>query len=125
MRNKKYHRNKHTHELEEEDDESENTLVTVDTIRRKESEFNGLCSEHGIYEQLIPIFPLLGILGTVAGILNQNDMNLALETTLWGLVFAIGLKALDALFPSRIINDVEVKLDDFDRKLELADKFSE
>ena len=85
---------------------------------------------------MIPLFPLLGILGTVAGLMTMVDpsakdnlqnlymgMGSALSTTLYGLIAAIILKFTDALFTSRIINDVDVMLDDFDKKLELAKTF--
>ena len=39
------------------------------------------------------------------------------------MIAAIILKFTDALFTSRIINDVDVMLDDFDKKLELAKTF--
>ena len=131
-RNKKYRKNKDTHELDEEDDEQD--AVTTDTIRAYENTFNALCSSHSALQQLITIFPLLGILGTVAGLMLSasaqgmeelaNSLNTALGTTFFGLVASIILKAFDAVLPSKTINDVEVMLDDYDRKLDLADMFS-
>lgn len=128
-RNKKYRKNKDTQELEEEDDES--SSVTPDTIRNYENTFNELCSLHNAFSQLIPVFPLLGVLGTVSGlILNAKagnteqmltSLNTALYTTFFGLISAIILKVFDTLFPSKTINDVEVMLDDFDKKMDLAD----
>jgi len=83
--------------------------------------------------QLIPIFPLLGILGTVAGLMLETkagdipamlgSLDVALVTTFWGLIFAILLKIIEAVFPSRVIYDVEVMLDDFDKKMSLAEMF--
>ena len=75
-----------------------------------------------------------GILGTVAGLMIQagssNDMsaivgglNTALDTTFFGIVFAIILKFVEAVFPSRIINSTEIMLDDFNKKMYLADMF--
>lgn len=118
-------------ELSEEDDE--NSKATPDKIRALETDFNDACSFHDVLVQLIPIFPLLGILGTVAGLMIQvgaedmdkmlGSLNTALDTTFWGLIFAIGLKFIEAVFPSRIINSVEVMLDDFDKKMSLAEMF--
>ncbi|MBR4224625.1 MAG: MotA/TolQ/ExbB proton channel family protein [Oscillospiraceae bacterium] len=131
-RNKKYRRNKQTHELEEDDDET--STVTEDTIRKYENDFNEHCSWHNAFEQLIPIFPMLGILGTVAGLIIglkngttglQDAMETSLDTTFAGLIFAILLKGIDALLPSKAIYDVEVMLDDFDRKLDLSEKYSD
>ena len=53
----------------------------------------------------------------------MNSLNTALDTTFWGLIFAILLKVIEAVFPSRIIYEVEVMLDDFDKKLNMAEMF--
>lgn len=130
-KNKKYITNAESKELEEEDDEG--AAITPDTIRRYEMEFNKTCSWHNVLTQLIPVFPLLGILGTVAGLMLQtkaadiagmlDSLDVALVTTFWGLVWAILLKLLEAFYPSRIIYDVEVMLDDFDKKMSIAEMF--
>lgn len=130
-KNKKYNVNSNSKEIEETDDES--VSITPDTIRKYETEFNKKCSIHSVLVQIIPIFPLLGILGTVAGLMLQiqssdiesmlASLDVALTTTLVGLIFAIALKFFDALFPSRIIYDVEVMMDDFDKKINIAEMF--
>ena len=130
-KNKKYDVNSNSKEIDETDDES--VSIRPDTIRKYETDFNKKCSWHGVLAQIIPIFPLLGILGTVTGLMLQiqssdiegmmNSLDVALTTTFWGLIFAIGLKLLDALFPSRIIYDVEVMIDDFDKKINIAEMF--
>jgi len=130
-KNYTYTKNVVSKKLEEKEDES--AAITPDTIRKYETEFNRKCSWHGVLVQCIPIFPLLGILGTVAGLILElqagdieammQSLDVALDTTLWGLVFAIVLKIIEAVFPSRIIYDVEVMLDDFDKKLNIAEMF--
>jgi len=130
-RNNTYTLNAESREMEENEDEG--AAITPDTIRKYETDFNKKCAWHGALVQCIPVFPLLGILGTVAGLmleLQAGDINammgslhLALSTTLWGLIFAIVLKIIEAVFPSRVIYDVEVMLDDFDRKLGIAEMF--
>ena len=119
--------NKITKEIEDKAD-SEN--VTPDTIREMQTAFNKTCSWHEALAQLIPLFPLFGILGTVAGLimqLNAQDslgitgaLNLALGSTLNGLIFAILLKFFDAIAPSRIINETDIILEDYDKKLNNA-----
>ncbi|MCR5167774.1 MAG: MotA/TolQ/ExbB proton channel family protein [Oscillospiraceae bacterium] len=131
--NKKYRINREARSLDEEED-TDNS-VTADTVRDSENIFNKNCSLHGVFAQLIPVFPLFGILGTVAGLIlnvDANDMSAlkdslgtAMWTTFYGLVFAIGLKIVDAIFPSRIISDVEVMLNDNDRKYELSGIFGD
>ena len=64
--------------------------------------------------QLTSLLPLLGILGTVAGLIASSgttDMSqmisglgTAMWTTLCGLVASIGLKALDAVLLGRLVN---------------------
>lgn len=131
-RNYIYTLNAASKEMEESEDER--ASITPDTIRKYETEFNKKCSWHGVLVQCIPVFPLLGILGTVAGLMLQiqvngieammESLNVALDTTFWGLIFAILLKVVEAVFPSRIIYDVEVMLDDFDKKLNMAEMFA-
>lgn len=107
---------------ESEEDES----VTPEMIRDYEKEFNHTRSLYFMYIQLIPIFPLLGILGTVSGLMSQvvaenidalyASLNIALGSTWWGLIFAITLKFTVALFPGKIVDDVEIMLDDYYNK---------
>lgn len=129
QKNKKYTYSNDFKDIEETEDEE--TTITPDTIRRYENEFNKKCSLHTVLIQIIPIFPLLGILGTVAGLmleLQSNDiagmmasLDVALETTLLGLIFSIVLKFIEAIFPSKIIYDVEVMLNNYDKKRDLAE----
>lgn len=130
-----YSLNMESQKMEELEDEK--IVITPNTIRNFEAKFNEASSRHDLFAQCIPLFPLFGIFGTVAGLLIvmgdvnaiedfQNIMNgvgTALETTLYGLLASIILKFFDVVFPSRIINDVEVLIDDFDKKLELARTF--
>lgn len=131
LKDKKYFKDAINKELSVQEDE--NTVATPDKIRALETDFNSVRAIHEILVQIIPIFPLLGILGTVAGLMlevqsenitsMQQALNTAMDTTLWGLVFSIGLKAIEAIYNSRIINSVEVMLDDFDKKMSLAEMF--
>jgi len=130
-RNNIYTLNAASEEMEESEDP--NAAITPDTIRKYETEFNKKCALHHILAQLIPVFPLLGILGTVAGLMLEiqsqsieammGSLDVALSTTLFGLIFAIILKLIEAMFPSRVIYEVEVLLDDFDKKLSIAEMF--
>lgn len=132
-RNRKYKKNIDTHELEEEEDEG--AAVTPDTIRSFEKKFNDCCSWHSAMAQLISVFPLMGVFGTVTGLMLQagakefdkmlDSLEYALTTTFWGLAFAILLKIFDAIGPAKTINDVEVMLDNFDKKLELANMYDD
>lgn len=122
---------KTTHEVVEDD---QDLRATPDDIRELETAFNRTCSWHEALSQLIPLFPLFGILGTVAGLILKlspdsgssvlyESMNLALKSTFFGLVFAIILKFYDAVGPSRTISETEIILGDYDKKVSTAAMF--
>ncbi len=127
----KYFKDAVTKELTEEKDEKQ--AATPDKIRLLSTQFNEACAVHDVIAQLIPIFPLLGILGTVAGLILQAQTNspenlmkgldLALYSTFLGIIFSIALKIVEAVYSSRIINSVDIMLDDFEKKLSLAEMF--
>ncbi len=101
------------------------------TVSREESAnqrtaFNKWCTVYYVCAQLISVLPLLGILGTVAGlILNVRaqdldavfaSLNTALSSTLLALFFAIILKVIDSFSTSRIIYQIETLFEAFDRR---------
>lgn len=115
--------NKRTKSVEDRD---ESEAVTPDTIREYEKKFNKYRSGYSVLAQIIPIFPLLGILGTVSGLINMADngniaanesMAQAMYTTFFGLIWTIGLKILIAITSSRFIDDADIILDDYDKKV--------
>lgn len=79
-------------------------------------------SNYVVCSQIIAIFPLLGILGTVFGLVMGGidaDMLLeglstALYTTLAGLVASIILKFIDAVFVGKKINLIDAKFEKAD-----------
>lgn len=127
-KNKKTSVSKKTLEVEES---MESTKATPEDIIALETSFNKTCSWHEALSQLIPLYPLFGILGTVAGLILQlnaqagdtimfESLDIALKSTLYGLIFAIILKFVDALFPARKINETEIVLGDHDKKFNTA-----
>ncbi len=122
--------NKNTLEVSESVDHED--TVTPDTIRAYEKRFNEICSSYEVCSQLITLFPLMGILGTVAGLMLQLDksgadialikagLDVALSTTFAGLVAAIILKAIAVLGPSRIIFDTDIMISDYNKKVDNA-----
>ena len=92
---------------------------------------------YSAFSQIISLFPLIGIFGTVWGLYNSDlkdvdslvqGLNLALTTTIYGLVASIGLKVVDAIIVwiINLINskfdkaDVFISRNDMKRELALA-----
>ena len=90
--------------------------------------FNKIRVNYSIFEQFVPIFPLLGILGTVAGLIQRlGDINKMMEalstsmwTTFWGLIAAILLKIVDAIFVSKPVNNMELFFDMFEQNYQMV-----
>lgn len=103
-----------------------NRNANPETIREYEKEFNKTRSRYNMLIQLIPIFPLMGILGTVAGLMKQagekniealfTSLDTALYSTFFGLIFAIVLKFIATVFSGKIVDDVDIMLDDYFNK---------
>ena len=98
-----------------------------ETLEYKE-EFNKIQIIYSTFGQLVPIFPLLGILGTVAGLIQQLDdiekmkeaLTLSMSTTFWGLVAAIVLKLADAILVSKTVNKMEQYFEVFEQNYQMA-----
>ena len=98
-----------------------------ETLEYKE-EYNKIQLIYQTFEQFVPIFPLLGILGTVAGLIQQLDnidqmrdaLALSMSTTFLGLIAAVVLKFADALFVSRTVSTMEMYFDTFEQNYQMA-----
>ncbi len=103
----------------------ENTLDSLE-------EFNKVHVIYSVFAQLISVFPLLGILGTVSGLMGSfagdstnielisRGLGEALVTTFLGLIAAIVLKIFDAVFVSKKINEMELYFETFEQDYEMA-----
>ncbi len=100
------------------------TAADIDTVHSYENKYNESRAVFDTVSQLIPVFPLMGILGTVAGIMAQTtavdssaivgSLNIALGSTFYGLIASIVLKLLITLLNGRIISAVDNMLDAYD-----------
>ncbi len=99
--------------------------VSYDRRRLEENRdaYNKQYPLYAVGSQLIGLFPLFGILGTVIGLISSDltDINSlvtgltdALRTTLWGLIWAIILKGADAFVPGKLVNDIDAKFETVD-----------
>lgn len=75
---------------------------------KKKASNSDLIITYNLFTTGISIFPLLGMLGTVAGLLGldlsagdmeniKNNFFMALTSTAWGIVFSIGFKIVHAV----------------------------
>ena len=74
---------------------------------------------HTIFTTLVSLFPLLGMLGTVAGLINIDFSNadnmenvkesffMALTSTAWGIIFSILFKFFQSIFIDDIEHSIE------------------
>ena len=85
----------------------------------------GLIIKYAWYANITAIFPLLGILGTVAALVTYSDVTMmenfmvALSTTLLGVLFAIFFKGFDAVISGPmdvIIDNADCVIQDYERK---------
>lgn len=100
-----------------------------DELKRYKERYLEAYAEYVSWSQMIAVFPLLGIFGTVLGLvvsggLNSIDLAMAgLSTAMWttliGLIASIGLKIIDALIPGKMVNLVEAQFAIADEALRL------
>ena len=104
------------------------TMVNIrydrDELELNRGRFSVAYANYVTCGQLTSLLPLLGILGTVAGLIASSgttDMSqmisglgTAMWTTLCGLVASIGLKALDAVLLGRLVNLIDAKFNEAD-----------
>ena len=88
-------------------------------------DFNKIKGKYSMWGQIVPIFPLLGLLGTVIGLMQQlgagvdtagqlNAMALSMSTTFCGLIASILLKVYDALVVGKSINSKQLYFDTYE-----------
>jgi len=85
-------------------------LHELQELREKEVFF------YHIFDTINGIFPLLGILGTIIGLLRMvgvdsgivmSNFTIALTSTFWGLVFSIAFKAIDGMLAPNFYQNQE------------------
>ena len=99
-------------------------------MTRMKNGFDKACADYLTWNQTIPIFPLLGILGTVIGLVGQvaaqdaeaiySNLGSALYTTIGGLVAAIILKMVVAFLHTRVVFDIENMFSEYELRFQDA-----
>ncbi len=105
--------------------QKENVEGEIKKVAKKEGEFSNYLASYNTHCQIVSIFPLLGILGTVVGIIfmgdiseaSMSDFSLALWTTFAGLVASIIMKAKLSLCDGRSVSEFENKVDGYYRMI--------
>lgn len=95
-----------------------------EALERSRAQFSVAYANYVTGGQLIALLPLLGIFGTVLGLILSSGtsdisqmvagLGTAMWTTLLGLIFSIGLKAYDAVCIGRTVNLIDARFADAD-----------
>ena len=101
---------------------------TWEEVLEYKEEYNKIRLLYNTFEQFVPIFPLLGILGTVAGLIQQLDhidqmrdaLAVSMSTTFLGLICAVALKIVDAILVSKTVSAMEMFFDTFEQNYQMA-----
>ncbi len=107
---------------------AEDTNYHIDKLDRNKEIFYEQFAKYVSYSQLVSLFPLLGILGTVAGLAFSakpdaiseliSGLGTALYTTLTGLIASIFLKYYDSTQPGKKVYEIEAKFDAADSAIQ-------
>lgn len=100
--------------------------TSPEEARSLQKERNLLLMLYSLYANITAIFPLLGIIGTVASLITvskdanmMDNLMVALNTTLWGVFFAIIFKFIDSLISGPIeafVDDADYTIRKFDQR---------
>ncbi len=102
------------------EDYREDEWIDVEELKNNKEEYFKQYAAYVSASQMIAIFPLLGILGTVFGLASTGNMEsvstmldgltMALWTTIVGLIASIILKLYDSMAPGKMVNLIEAKI---------------
>ena len=103
-------------------------LATIERseVNDKKAEFDTICAKYTVSSMIIPVFPLLGILGTVAGLIKElgaasnpeliySALGVAMWSTFWGLIAAIVLKIVETVTVQSHIGVIENYFSNYDQ----------
>ena len=104
---------------------SETAGFTIRDINLSKKEYDEIAAKFESLVQLVPIFPSIGILGTVVGLMLQVSANgidgmtgaiaTALSSTFFALIATIILKAYVAVTTTKIMSAIDIEYRDNDR----------
>ncbi len=107
---------------------AEATVYDLADIENNRRDFNTAYADYVRNGQLIALLPLMGILGTVIGLITGTGaadidglvagLGTAMWTTAIGLVFSIVLKLADAVFIGVLVNAIDADLASKDAVIE-------
>lgn len=101
----------------------------IEALSVNKEEFYKQYAKYVSTSQMIALFPLLGILGTVGGLAFSgrfgnveqmlSGLSMALWTTIFGLIASIILKAYDAKGPGKMVNELDAKFSIFEETIHM------
>lgn len=107
----------------------------IDYMDKPRKEFNEVQAKYNSWTQMITIFPLLGLLGTVLGMMPglsemassgkidilYSSLSVALTSTFFGLVASIVLKFVVSFAVDSLVDKIEAIFAEYDRQLNVLD----
>lgn len=106
--------------------------ITNDDLKALSKASNRATFAYTLFVNFSAIFPLLGIFGTVCSLMRLSgtddisaSFSIALDTTVWGLLFAMGFKVLDSFISSKLdraldATDYLIHADDREKRIKYA-----
>lgn len=111
---------------------TDTVVIERDDHEPLRTKFNAQFVEYNAYANMISVLPLLGLLGTVMGLIPglmwiksgdfdhlYSSLSTALTSTWVGLVTSIWLKAVVSLKIGKLVNKVEIGFSEIDRLYEI------
>ena len=114
---------------------SQETVWQFDREKHEDvrDQYTKLAVKYAMFTNLISVLPLLGLLGTIGGLMPglravkaqdfdtlYSSLSTALTSTFLGLIATIGLKAFAYIFPDKKVNEIEIQFEEIDRKYDIG-----
>lgn len=113
--------------------------VDIHVMDEPRKKYNECGSRYVSWVQIISLFPLLGLFGTILGLIPglsalsssgdiselYNSLSVALSSTFFGIIASIILKIVVSFYGDKEVNRIEGELTEYDRQLELLSKFKQ
>lgn len=111
--------------------------VKFNAMDKPREEFDESCARYSAWVQMITLFPLLGLLGTIIGMIPglqemagsgnvdslYSCLSVALTSTFYGLIASIFLKFITSCFVDTLVDKIDAIFVEYDRQLNIVATF--